>query len=78
MNKTNALEKIQIAITGCGAHAVKHAEAIAVCAELKIVACCDVLPERAREWGRQHNCTPSDIKTYNCCIHRKTKFNNKN
>ena len=48
------MKKIKFGIIGCGKIAVRHAEQIKKFAEL--LAVCDIIPERAKEFGEKNKC----------------------
>ncbi len=51
-------QRVRFGIIGCGRIAYKHAEAIMGLAEAQLVAVCDIVPERAGEFGTKYGAEP--------------------
>lgn len=49
---------IGFAIVGCGVIGPTHAEAIAAVPQAKLVACCDIVPERAKTFSEKYGGVP--------------------
>ncbi len=50
--------KVRFAVIGCGVIGPVHAEAAQKCADARLVAVCDVIPQRARRCGELFEATP--------------------
>lgn len=50
------MKEIGFGIIGCGAISKTHARSLQEIEGAKIVACCDVVTERAKEFGEENNC----------------------
>ncbi len=49
------MKPITLGIIGCGRIAKKHAEAISKLENAKIIACCDIIEERAKKFSEKYN-----------------------
>lgn len=49
------MEKLRIAVIGCGRIAPVHFSSINMCGNAQLVACCDVIAERAQNFANQYN-----------------------
>jgi len=54
------MEKLGIAIVGCGAISKNHAEAVAKSSNAELLYCMDIVKERAEELSEQFGGIPSD------------------
>ncbi|HEY3332459.1 MAG TPA: Gfo/Idh/MocA family oxidoreductase [Capsulimonadaceae bacterium] len=64
MSATQTAEgPLQIGLIGCGTISVTHADAIAGLQNATLVACCDIIPERATDFGAKYGIDPSHIHT---------------
>ncbi len=52
------MNKMRVALVGCGRVGTVHAEILASLDEVELVACCDVKPERAREFSQKYGGVP--------------------
>lgn len=50
------MKKLRIGIIGCGRIAVMHAVPATVLEEAELVACCDIVAERAEELAARYRC----------------------
>lgn len=50
-------------LIGCGTIAVTHADALRSLEEASLVACCDIVGERAREFGKRYDIPPEHVHT---------------
>lgn len=59
------MKPIRLGMVGCGGISERHGDAAATCAEVAIVACCDVRVERAEAWAARYGCerSYSDLPT---------------
>ncbi len=55
-----AMDKVRVALVGCGRVSVVHADALAKIEEAELALAVDIRPERAKEYAGQYGCRWSD------------------
>lgn len=56
MKKSN--DKLRFGVIGCGRIAPKHTESIIAIPDAELIAVCDIIPEKAKEYARLYNAEP--------------------
>lgn len=73
--QSNQLKEVRFAIVGCGQIGIRHAEKIMQQEHMKVVAACDIVPERALFIGQKYHC-PAYLSIENLLLNPNIDFVN--